>query len=83
MDSGEVLIFDIRAHESMRPLPKPNIHVASFLHRSDESVNVESSRTELDSHANVAVVGGHAHVAAKSSRTWHRMPCMCPPWTMT
>ena len=77
---------NICALETLRPDPKPNIHVQQFIVRSLQelvdrpkahigAIDVGStetgetdSRSELDSHANMVVVGKHAFILQTSTR---------------
>jgi len=56
---------------------KPNGHVAAFIGRAKAEVaemttagfEPSNARTELDSHANMVVVGRHAYILNNSGRT--------------
>ena len=43
--------------------------ITSNVDDDDDSINDDESRTELDSHANMAVVGRHCRVIANSGKT--------------
>jgi hypothetical protein len=66
------MVACLQDHRCLRPDPKPNYRISRFIHQV-ASVAIDDqdyeSKTELDSHANMVVVGMHSHILAYTGQT--------------